>query len=47
MRKFLELRWTPHLIVDGTKILIMIVDYLYFLDSLNFLAESKKHAQII
>jgi hypothetical protein len=38
LRKFLELRWTPKLIMEGTKILNMIFDYLYFLDSLNILA---------
>ena len=42
LRKFLELRWTPQLIMDGTKILSMIVENLYFLDSLNFLPMSLK-----
>jgi hypothetical protein len=42
LRKFLEMRWTPQLIMDGTKILSMIVENLYFLDSLNFLPMSLK-----
>ena len=46
-RNFLELRWTLKLIMDGTKILSMIVEKLYFLDSLNFPPESKRNAQII
>ena len=40
LRKFLELRWTPQLIMDVTKILSMIVENLQFLDSLNFLPMS-------
>jgi hypothetical protein len=42
LRKILELRWTPQLIMDGTKILSMIVENLHFLDSLNFLPMSLK-----
>jgi len=42
LRKFLELIWTPQLITDGTKILSMIVENLYFLVSLNFLSMSLK-----
>ena len=30
-RKFLVMRWTPQLIMDGTKILSMIVENLHFL----------------
>ena len=37
LRKFLELRWTPKLIMDGAEILSIIVENLYFLVSLNFL----------
>jgi len=36
LRRFLELGRTPQLIIDGTKILITIVENLHFLDSLNF-----------
>ena len=42
IRKILELRWTPQLIIDGTKILNLIVENLHFLDSLNFLPMSLK-----
>ena len=42
LRKFLELRWTAELIMDVTKILSMIVENLYFLDSINFLPMSLK-----
>ena len=31
LRTFLEMRWTPQLIMDGTKILSMIVENLHFL----------------
>jgi len=34
---FLELRWVPKLIMDGTKILSMSVENFCFLDSLNFM----------
>jgi hypothetical protein len=37
LRRFLELRWVPNLIMDGTKILSMVVENLHFLDSLNYL----------
>ena len=37
LRKFLELSWTLELIMDGSKILCMIVEYMQFLDSLDFL----------
>jgi hypothetical protein len=37
LRRFLELRWVPKLIMDGTKILSMCVEHIHFLDSLNFL----------
>jgi len=40
--KFLEMWWTPQLIMDGTKILSMVVENLYFLDSLHSLAMSLK-----
>jgi hypothetical protein len=36
LRRFLELKWTPKLIMDGTKILSMSVEHLEFRDSLNF-----------
>ena len=42
LRKFLLLRWTPQLIIDGTKIHGMIVENVYFLDSLNYLHMSLK-----
>jgi hypothetical protein len=42
LRRFLELRWTPQLIMDGTKFLSMIVENLLFLDSLNYLPKSLK-----
>jgi len=42
LRKFLELRWTPQLIMDGTKILSMIVENLHFFDSFNFVPMSLK-----
>jgi hypothetical protein len=37
LRSFLELRWVPKLIMDGTKILSMCVEHIDFLDSLNVL----------
>ena len=37
LRKFLQLRLTPQLIMDGSKILSMVVENFCFLDSLNFL----------
>ena len=42
LRKFLELRLTPQLIMDGTKILSIIVENFCFLDSLNFVPMSLK-----
>ena len=42
LRKFLKLRWTPQLIMDGNKILSMIVENFRFLDSLNFRPMSLK-----
>ena len=36
LRNFLDLRWTPQLIMDGSNILSIIVENLHFLDSLNF-----------
>jgi len=42
LRKFLELRWTPQMIMDGTKILSMISRICTFLDFLNFLPMSLK-----
>jgi hypothetical protein len=47
LRKFLELRWLPILIMDLKKILSMCVENLIFVDSLFFTNEPKKHAQII
>ena len=41
-RRFLELRWVPQLLMDGTKILSMSVENLHFLDSLNFMPISLK-----
>jgi hypothetical protein len=41
-RKILELRWTPQLIMDGTKILSMVVENLHFLDLLNYFPMSLK-----
>ena len=42
LRRFLELRWIPELIMDGTKILSMRVENLNFVDSHNFLPMSLK-----
>jgi hypothetical protein len=42
LRKFLELKWTPQLIIDDTKLLSIDVENLYLLDSLNFLPMSIK-----
>ena len=42
LRRFLELRWVPKLIMDGTKILRMVVENLHFLDLLNYLPVSLK-----
>jgi len=42
LRRFLELRWAPQLIIDGSKILSMVVENLHFLDSLNYLPMSLK-----
>jgi hypothetical protein len=36
LRSFLELRWEPKLIMNGSKILSMVVENFHFLDSLNF-----------
>jgi len=41
-RSFLEQRWAPQLIMDGSKILSMVVEKLHFLDSLNYLPMSLK-----
>ena len=46
LRKFMELRWTPQLIMDSTKILRMFVENLHFLDSLNFLPMSLQNMPI-
>ena len=43
LRRFLELRWVPKLIMDCTKILSMSVENFYFLDSLNFMPMSLKN----
>jgi hypothetical protein len=47
LRRFLELRWIPKFIMDGTKILSMCVEHLFcrFLELHPNVAE--KHAQII
>jgi hypothetical protein len=42
LRRFLELRWVPQLIMDGIKILSMVVENFHFSDSLNFLLMSLK-----
>ena len=42
LRRFLELRWVPQLIMDGTKVLSMSVENLHFLESLNFMLMSIK-----
>ena len=42
LRKFLKLRWTPQMIMGGTKILGMVVENLHSLDSLNCLPMSLK-----
>jgi len=42
IRKFLELRWEPKLIMDGGKILSVVVENLHFLDSLYYLPMSLK-----
>ena len=43
LRRFLELKWVPQLIMDGSKILSMVVENLHFLDSLNYLPMSLKN----
>ena len=43
LRRFLELRWIPKLIMDGTKILCMSVEHICFVDSLNFIPMSLKN----
>ena len=42
LRSFLELRWAPQSIMDGRKILNMVVEKLHVLDSLNYLPMSLK-----
>jgi len=42
LRRFLEMRWAPQLIMDGSKILSMVVENLHFWDSLNYLPMSLK-----
>ena len=42
LRRFLELRWKPQLIMEGSKFLSMVVENVSFLDSLNFLPMSLK-----
>jgi len=42
LRMFLELRLEPKFIMDGSKILSMVVEYLHFLISLNYLSMSLK-----
>jgi hypothetical protein len=42
LKRFLELRWEPRLIMDGFKILSMVVENINFLDSLNFLPMTLK-----
>jgi len=42
LRRFVELRWEPKLIMDGSKILSMVVENFHFLDSLNYLPMSLK-----
>ena len=37
LSRFLERRWEPILIMNGSKILSMVVENLHFLDSLNYL----------
>ena len=37
LRRFLEIRWVPELIMDSTKNLSMSMENLHFLDSLNFM----------
>jgi hypothetical protein len=43
--RFLEMRWVPKLIMDGTKIL-RCVEHIYFLDSLNFLLSMSKSFEL-
>jgi len=42
LRSFLELRWVPQLIIEGSKILSICVEKLNFLDLLNFMPMSLK-----
>ena len=42
LRSFLDLRWAPQFIMDGSKILSMVVENLHFLGSLNCLRMSLK-----
>ena len=42
LRRYLELRWEPKLIMDGSEILNMVVENLHFLDLLYYLSMSLK-----
>ena len=42
LRRFMELIWEPKLIMDGSKILSMVVENFHFLDSLHYLPMSLK-----
>jgi hypothetical protein len=42
MKRFLELRWEPKLIMDGSTILSVVMEIFHFLDSLNYLPMSFK-----
>jgi hypothetical protein len=42
LRRVLELKWVPQLVMDGVKILSMCVENLHFLDSVNDLPISLK-----
>jgi hypothetical protein len=42
LKRFLELRWEPKLIMDGFKVLCKVVENTHFLDSLHFLPLSLK-----
>ena len=43
LRKFLDLRWTRQLLMDGSKTLSMVAENFCFLDSVNFLPMSLKN----
>jgi len=47
LKRFMELRLVPQMIMDCSNVLSVVVEKLHYLDSLNYLPESQEHAQII